>query len=125
MSAQRKANLDLPASLEEGLANARLRQLNDALRTMGEGGRIMTTAGVQALGTLRVLQIICSVAVFDAFTPDNDPYGEHDCATLMDDGEAILWKIDYYDLSLTGHSPDPSDPEVTTRVLTIMLASEH
>jgi hypothetical protein len=40
----------------------------------------MTTAGVQALGDLRVLQIVCSVAVFDAFTSDNDPYGEHGTA---------------------------------------------
>ena len=37
----------------------------------------------------------------------------------------IVWKIDDYDTGLQAASPDPSDPSVTTRVLTIMLASEY
>jgi Protein of unknown function (DUF3768) len=56
---------------------------------------------------------------------DNDPYGEHDCAVLDVLGERIMFKIDYYELSKTGHSPDASDPTVTARVMIIMLTSEY
>jgi Protein of unknown function (DUF3768) len=41
------------------------------------------------------------------------------------DGRAIFFKIDYYNKALTSHSPDPTDPSVTERVITIMLAEEY
>jgi len=44
---------------------------------------------------------------------------------LTYEGEKIFWKIDYYDRALKYGSEDPADPEQTTRVLTIMLASEY
>jgi Protein of unknown function (DUF3768) len=37
----------------------------------------------------------------------------------------MFWKIDYYDLSLSMHSPDASDPSVTIRVLTLGLAEDY
>ena len=104
--------------------STRICALNDELRRFGRGGRIVITAGIQALGK-GVAGVLAAVAGFDAFTADNDPYGEHDCAILIVDGVSVLFKIDYYDRSLTYHSPDPSDPTVTERVMTVMLASEY
>ena len=57
---------------------------------------------------------------FGDFTPDNDPHGEHDIA-----GERYLFKIDYYDRDLEFGSEEPSNPDVTTRVLTIMHVSNY
>jgi hypothetical protein len=105
--------------------STRICALNDELRRFGRGGRIMITSGIQALGTDGVARVLAAVAAFDAFTDDNDPHGEHDCAILSVDGPRVMFKIDYYDCDLVYHSPDASDPTVTTRVMTVMLASEY
>ena len=55
----------------------------------------------------------------------NDPHEEHDFGSFKAEGRTIFFKIDYYDKSLTYHSPDPSAPSVTERVITIMLAEEY
>jgi hypothetical protein len=104
---------------------ARIRELNDAVRCKAIGGRVVITRGIQALGTAVVCQVLASVAAFDNFTEDNDPWGEHDCALLTVDDRRVLFKIDYYDLELQCHSPDASDPAVTQRVMTVMLAEEY
>ncbi|CAN0590562.1 unnamed protein product [Laminaria digitata] len=62
---------------------------------------------------------------FDVFTEDNDPHGEHDFGAFEVADQKIFWKIDYFDLALSGYSPDPANRDVTHRVLTIMLASEY
>jgi hypothetical protein len=104
---------------------ARIRQLNDQLRCKAAGGRIMVTSGIQALGTAGVCQVLAAVANFTNFTEDNDPCGEHDCAILTVNKRRVMFKIDYYDLELRCHSPDASDPAVTQRVMTVMLAEEY
>jgi hypothetical protein len=106
---------------------ARIAALNDAFRrTMGAlGGRVMQTRGIAALPPADQAAIQAQVAAYDAFTPANDPYGEHDFGAFAHQGEHIFWKIDYYDHTLEYGSDDPSRPEITTRVLTIMLAHEY
>ena len=69
--------------------------------------------------------MIGAVIDFDDFTVDNDPYGEHDFGTLDVMGHKICWKIDYFDEHMDCASPDPADANVTSRILTIMLASEY
>lgn len=104
---------------------ARITELNDAFRTSGLGGRFVLTNGVGALGVDTVGKIIEAVKAFDDFTPDNDPYGEHDFGALEVEGHRLFWKIDYYDEDLMHGSNDASDPDATTRVLTIMLREEY
>jgi hypothetical protein len=100
-------------------------RLNDVLRTTLQGGRIVATQGVLQLTPRAKTQILAQLRTFNNFSPDNDPYGEHDFGALDVDGQKVFWKIDYYDPSLTRGSPDPADPALTTRVLTIMLAEEY
>jgi hypothetical protein len=102
----------------------RVRLLNDLLRCQRLGGQVVTT-GVQALGPPFIDRLCEAVARFDAFTPDNDPHGEHDFGLVSVEGRACLFKIEYLDTSLRGHSPDPADPNVTHRVMILMLAEEY
>jgi hypothetical protein len=119
-------------SLREGVLSmsslvsesAVLRALNDNLRCF-HYGLVVISRGIAALPREVWAEIITAVAKFDAFTPDNDPYGEHDCAAVDIGGLSVIWKIDYYDPTLLHQSDDPTNPEVTRRVLTIMLAEEY
>ena len=88
-------------------------------------GHAVITTGIAALGPEAVARIVKTVEVFDDFCHANDPYHEHDFGSFEADGHVIFFKIDYFDKDLTYHSPDPSDPSVTERVITIMLAEEY
>ena len=110
----------------EELKTKRIAELNDLARTaMGVASRVNATDGFRALSQKDQSQIREKVELFNAFTPDNDPYGEHDFGSIEHDGNKIFWKIDYYDKALEYGSEDPSDASQTTRVLTLMLAEEY
>lgn len=100
-------------------ATAKIRALNDALRNLTGEGRLFVTAGISALPLEQQAVIMRRVFTYSAFTPANDPYGEHDFGSFECDGVSICWKIDYYDRTLVRGSPDPADEAVTTRVLTV------
>lgn len=103
-----------------------IRAHNDAFRATFAGGRVYATRGVTGLGEEIAERVLRSVKTFDAFSEDNDPHGKHDFGAFDDaDAGKVFWKIDYYDKSMKSRSPDPVDPLVTHRVLTIMLADEY
>lgn len=109
-------------------SNSKLRtiaHLNDEFRTSFVGGDIYLTQSVNFLGPTLVQKALEAVRKFDAFTSDNDPYGEHDLGSLEVQGHKFFWKIDYYDLKGEFGSNDPSNLQVTTRVMTIMLVEEY
>ena len=117
----------------------RIARLNDhARQAMGLACVAVATEGFRALPDEDQSRVRELGETFDAFTPDNDPYGERDFGAIYQDSkgrwttsrpaqpaETVFWKIDAYDRDLQFGSEDPATPAVTRRVLTIMLASEY
>jgi hypothetical protein len=104
----------------------RIRVLNDNFRTTLMGGRVLMTAGVADLAMDTRAKLLLAVQSFSDFTSDNDPHREHDFGVVKLEGERYFFKLDYYDASDESlGSEDPSDPEQTARVMTIMRADEY
>lgn len=114
--------MDTPTSPED---RQRIRDDNDRFRMSGGGedGFFLLTAGVRALGDLAILELLQLVRTYNAFSPENDPWGEHDFGRIDFAGHVIYWKIDYYDQDLQYYH-DPRTPGCR-RVLTVLLASEY
>ena len=104
----------------------KIARLNDEFReSIGQGGHVYVTPGIQALPPEDRLEVFNLVKTFNDFSEGNDPYGEHDFGAFDFKGDRVFWKIDYYARTLTAGSPNPANERVTHRVLTIMLASEY
>lgn len=73
----------------------RIRELNDRFRRDGQGrGSIILTIGIRELGREFALRALEAVRAFDAFTGDNDPWGEHDFGAIEVEDEKVFFKID-------------------------------
>ncbi|MDE4140959.1 DUF3768 domain-containing protein [Phaeobacter gallaeciensis] len=104
--------------------SAKIRELNDRFRRFEVMGAHMATPSIMDMGPEAVQKIMTGVATFDGFTNDHDPFGEHDFGACRYDGQRIFWKIDYYNRDLSGGSENPANPQLTTRVMKVFLASE-
>lgn len=102
-----------------------IKKLNDNFRKYLIGGKILLTQGIDAKTYEEVTEIMLKVRHFNNFTKDNDPYNEHDFGSFDYKGEKLFFKIDYYDKNYQYLSEDPGNPDVTNRVLTVMLAEEY
>ncbi|MGE8944031.1 DUF3768 domain-containing protein [Leptospira interrogans] len=104
----------------------KLAEQNDRFRKTLIGGRVLITPGIRELELHQQCRIMEAVTNYTDFSEANDPYSEHEFGVVeIGDVPTVFWKIDYYNADLTAGSPDPLDPNVTVRVLTIYLASEH
>ncbi len=121
---------------------ARIARLNDLARSaMGVACTAIATVGFRSLPTSDQSRVRELIETYDAFTEDNDPHGERDFGTIYqlgdgrwtterprlreDERERVFWKLDYYDRQMQFASDDATNPAVTRRVLTIMLADEY
>ena len=105
----------------------KIAHLNDEARKglLPGSTKVLFTPLVTALPEPLLLHLQDAVSQFDAFTEDNDPYGERDFGAVEIEGERYFWKIDYYDRSLRFGAEDPSNVSETVRVMTLMHASEY
>lgn len=106
---------------------AKIAQLNDLFRANPSRGELLITPGIRALcsNDKELNTLLKKVREFSTFTEDNDPYSEHDFGSINFEGDTIFWKIDYYDNDICYASPDPTAPQQTVRVMTVMLAEEY
>ena len=121
--------LDLQAALMGNPPKASrreaIRALNDDFRRSFVGGMVLLTDCVAAMPADERAELLAAVRDYSLFEYENDPHGEHDLGIVDTGSGRFLWKIDCYDRQLRFGSPDPADPTVTTRVLTIMRAEEY
>ena len=99
-------------------------RLNDEFRSTFEDGPVLMTARVIALPVELRSAAIVGVQGHTVFAQDDDPYEEHDWASFELGGQHFVWTIDCYDETRTYASKNPCDPDITTRVLTLMLAAD-
>ena len=107
-----------------------IQETNDAFRQGQPGipGQWLLTQGIA--GALEEtgaapIDVIKLVQSHSVFTEDHDPYGTHEFGVFEFKEAKCFWKIDLYANDLQYGSPDPIDLSKTTRVMTIMLASEY
>jgi len=134
----------LEISTERVVDTAKVRQLNDQFRRSfdKELGQVVLThliSDLQMSDFPIFRELIMKVRGFDSFDDpidyslpledqeeSNNPYGENDFGkVVLSDGQECFFKIDYYDKDLKFGSEYPDDPELTTRVMTIMFTSEY
>jgi hypothetical protein len=96
--------------------------LNDQFRTTFRGGKVLPS--VSAMPDMVKAAALHKVATFTDFNEANNPHGENDFIKFELCNRSFIFVISYYDLTMEFGSYDPSDPSVTTRVGTLMSASD-
>lgn len=73
----------------------RCRQFNDSFRLTLLGGKVVLSHGVAGLPVEAKAEVLLVVRGFNNFSPENDPYEEHDFGAVECRGKRYFWKIDY------------------------------
>lgn len=101
----------------------RIAALNDAHRRALS--RCVFGQGLAQLPAQTVAFLLAEVANFDSWDEGKVAHDEHDSGCVEVGEEYFFWRIAYYDAEMRFDSPDPADPSVTCRVLTITRVDGH
>jgi hypothetical protein len=106
---------------------SKIAECNDRLRISLDQrlGAIMLSHAVAATHLAVQMSVREAVKTFSAFTPENDPNGEHDFGEFEVGEERFCWKIDYRESGVAIWRDATADPERRLRTLTIMFADEY
>ncbi|WP_170411298.1 DUF3768 domain-containing protein [Ruegeria atlantica] len=99
------------------------RTLNDTFRKSGADGIVMISMGIHNLGRAEVDTIVKQLG--GKVGDDSCEAGsEHDFGEIRVNNRPVHWEINYYNKDLDDDSPDSTNPEKTTRLMTLLLGSE-
>jgi len=100
------------------------RALNDHFRKTGEGGIVTLSMGLHKLGQAEVGNVMKQLAG-EKGDKSVESGNEHDMGEIEIGNRTISWEIDYYNKELDDVSGNPTNPEQTTRFMTLLLATEY
>ncbi len=92
---------------------------NDIARKLGLG----TVITQKAAGLPDIEGLLQRVRTYNDFTDKNDPYGAHDMGFFRWRDKEVIWKIDYFNETLTNCIDPLSDG--CKRIITVMLKEEY
>jgi hypothetical protein len=95
-------------------------ELNDQLRATFKGGRVQMSRSVYELEPRLRGRALWVLSKCKKFADDS----EHDWGTFIFGGYAFEWRIEYRSAVGPGLSPDPANPDLTFRVLTLEVVAD-
>ena len=96
-------------------------ELNDELRTTFKGGRVQMTPAVCMLDAQLRGRALSTLSRYNKFADGE----EHDWGVFIFAGFSFEWHIEYRAKEGAGVSPDPADPGMTFRVLTLYVVNDE
>ncbi|GFE67097.1 DUF3768 domain-containing protein [Litoreibacter roseus] len=107
--------------------NDRFRKASVGVATEGPipPGRVMMTRGIAEQSDTFKEKLFAAIGAYGTFNEDSDPYGWHEMGVMEIDGVTVWFKLDLYDENYEYGSADPTDPQFTRRVMTLLLPSEY
>ncbi len=99
------------------------RALNDHFRKTAKGGIVSISWGIHMLGRAEVDNIMKRLGGTEGDT-SCDVGSEHDSGEITVSNRRIYWEINYYNKDFDDMSADPTNQDLTTRFMTLLLDSE-